>query len=186
MARTHAELPYLKQAQAARRSKLLLTVASAALGSIGLLGLFVTATVLAIATPGLLVTGVALAFAALPLLFAVLTLKKGLSKIRELNDSLDAAYASVAAELLRAQPNDLSSSELAQYMRLTEQDADRILARLNVQDTVRSRVTDAGEIVYSAREPLRLRVGEGAEPEEFEPHEDIGRAKTLLARPPRK
>jgi hypothetical protein len=60
-----------------------------------------------------------------------------------------------------------------------EHHADRLLARLNVDDHVRSRVTDDGQVTYSVRSAQRVRVTP-----ETEIDDDLGYTQTEGFEPP--
>lgn len=101
-----------------------------------------------------------LLFGAIPLLVAFWARRRTLKARTTVKDELDLAWSSVAHELLRASPNELTSAELADLMLTDELHADQLLARLNVDDQVHSRVTDEGQVTYSVRATDRFRVGD--------------------------
>jgi len=156
--RSHRENEHLKAARRARRSELLYHAAWIATGVVG--GVSLLMTLLALLLFSGLFTGWAglLAFPALPVLLS-LWARKRTRKARETRqEALDQAWASVAHEILEQSPRELTSADLAHGMLTSESHADRLLARLNVDDQVRSRVTDDGQIGYSVRSPQRVRV----------------------------
>ena len=55
----------------------------------------------------------------------------------------------------------MRAADLGRIMHLEESQAERLLALLNVEDFLRRRVTDDGDLVYSAQQP-RLRVDAGS------------------------
>ncbi|HEU5077110.1 MAG TPA: hypothetical protein VFU02_23125 [Polyangiaceae bacterium] len=101
-----------------------------------------------------------LIFGAIPLLVAFWARRRTLRARADVKDELDLAWASVAHELLRASPSELTSAQLAELMLTDERHADLLLARLNVDDQVHSRVTDEGQVTYSVRATERFRVGD--------------------------
>ena len=86
------------------------------------------------------------------------------------HDELELAWASVAHELLNNAESELTSGQVAELMLTDERHADMLLARLNVDDEVRSRVTDDGQVTYSVRSPERFRV----------PPDDVGSIDTVV------
>ncbi len=63
---------------------------------------------------------------------------------------LEAAWESVAHEVLRARGGELTAKELAQVMRTTEPHAETMLTALSVNDRARIDVGDDAELRYSA------------------------------------
>jgi len=101
-----------------------------------------------------------LLFGAVPLLLAFWARRRTHSARAVTKDELDLAWTSVAHELLKASEGELTSAELADLMLTDERHADLLLARLNVDDQVHSRVTDDGQVTYSVRATQHFRVGE--------------------------
>ena len=114
-----------------------------------------------------------LLFGAVPLLLAFWARRRTRSARATTKDELELAWTSVAHELLKASEGELTSAELAKLMLTDERHADLLLARLNVDDQVHSRVTDDGQVTYSVRATQRFRVGET-------PFEERGSNDTLL------
>ena len=157
--RSGKELAPLKQAQRLRLRRGAWQVAGVALGSLGLLSFLITIGILMLVTPGLLASAAAAAAAATPLLLAAVALLKSRRVGREINAALDAAWRSVAADLVRHEADEMDAQQLGRAMRLEDHEAELLLSALSAQDVVRTRITDAGDVVYRASEPAqRLRV----------------------------
>ena len=101
-----------------------------------------------------------LIFGAVPLLLAFWARRRTFRAQSAVKDELDLAWSSVAHEVLNASEHELTSAELAELMLTDERHADLLLARLNVDDQVRSRVTDEGQVTYSVRATEHFRVGD--------------------------
>lgn len=158
--RSMRERPHLVKARRAHRAAWLfraLWIVSGVIG--GLTFLFTLLTLLVFSGLGTAWASL-LIFGAIPLLVAFWARRRTLTARTTAKDELDLAWASVAHELLDASPKELTSTELADQMLTNEAHADLLLARLNVDDQVHSRVTDEGEVTYSARPTERFRVGD--------------------------
>jgi hypothetical protein len=114
-----------------------------------------------------------LLFGAVPLLLAFWARRRTRRARASTKDELDLAWTSVAHQLLKASEGELTSAELANLMLTDERHADLLLARLNVDDQVHSRVTDDGQVTYSVRATEHFRVGE-------DPFEERGSNETLV------
>jgi len=158
--RTLREREHLVAARRAQRTSWLFRALWIASGVIG--GLTFLSTLLML----LLFSGLGTAwaslllFGAIPLVIAFWARRRTLKARATVKDELELAWTSVAHELLRASPKELTSAELAELMLTDERHADQLLARLNVDDQVHSRVTDEGQITYSVRATERFRVGD--------------------------
>ena len=60
--------------------------------------------------------------------------------------------------MIGAHGGELTAAELAKTLRSDIPTAERMLARLGAHDVVRSRVTEAGDVVYSSPSAERVRV----------------------------
>jgi hypothetical protein len=154
------EAPHLKRAKRAHRAQLLYRALWIVSGVIG--GFCFLLTVLVLLGFSALASGWAslLFFPALPLLLAFWARRRTLHSQATQREALDDAWTSTAHEILDASHEELTSTQVAEAMLTDETHADQLLARLNVDDHVRSRITDDGEVAYSVRAPQRLRVGE--------------------------
>lgn len=158
--RSMRERPHLVKARRAGRAALLfraLWIVSGVIG--GFTFLFTLLTLLLFSGLGTAWASL-LIFGAIPLLLAFWARRRTLAARTTVKDELDLAWASVAHELLRASPKELTSAELADLMLTDEPHADLLLARLNVDDQVHSRVTDEGQVTYSVSATERFRVGD--------------------------
>lgn len=169
--RTGREQPLLGQAKRARARAAGWKVGAGVAGASGLLALLVALLVLGIATPGVILTLLTLLMVSIPFAFAFVAWRRAKKSAGEVDRYLDDAWTLVASDLMRQRGAELTASDLAHAMRLSEEQAELLLARLSVQDFVRARVTDEGDIAYSTRDlPERTRVVAG--PEEAELDQD--------------
>ncbi len=93
---------------------------------------------------------------------------------------LDAAWESVADEVLRARAGDVTAKDLAQSMRTTESHAETMLSTLSLHDRARVAVDDNAELRYSAgpanAAPLVRIADDAAATEQDETRDDRARA----------
>ena len=93
---------------------------------------------------------------------------------------LDAAWESVADEVLRARGGDVTAKDLAQAMRTTEAHAETMLSALSLHDRARVAVDDDAELRYSAgpanAAPLVRIADDAAATEQTETRDDRARA----------
>lgn len=156
--RSQRESRQLDFARRARRAELLfgaLWIVSGVLGGTSML-----VTLLTLLLFSGLLTGWAwlLLVPALPLMLAFWARRQTLGARATTDEALANAWTSVAYEVLDHSASELTSTQLAKRMLTDEAHAEQLLARLNVDDQVRSRITDDGELTYSARSPRRVRI----------------------------
>ncbi len=163
--RTGRERPLLAQAERARMRAAAWKVGAGSVGAFGAFSLLIALIVLGIASPGLIATLATLLVVSVPFVFAVLAWRRATRQSADIDRSLDDAWTLVASDLMRQRGSEATAADLARAMRVSEAQAELILARLSVQDFVRARVTDEGDIAYSTRDlPLpRARVGDGGD-----------------------
>jgi hypothetical protein len=134
------------------------------LGGFGLMALATAVTVLLVFDPGVMFGALGLALSSLPLLAALGALRqsRGFKRARE-QDLREAELTTVRA-LAESAQGELTARDLAQSLGVDENRAELLLAELSLDDVVQRRVTDAGELAYSARP--RVRVGDADETEQ--------------------
>jgi hypothetical protein len=111
--------------------------------------------VLAFVSPGALAATVAMAVAFSPVLLALYAWRRGGKAAAERDRALDQAWALAASDLIRERGREIDAPQLGKLMRMGEDQAEQLLARLSVEDFVRARVTDSGDLLY---EPSHARV----------------------------
>lgn len=165
--RTGREQPMLARARRAQLRASAWKVGAGTVAGFGALSALVALIVVGIASPGLFATLATLLVVSVPFVAAILAWRRGKRHDAEGQNALDDAWALVASDLFRQRGAELTAKELAEAMRLGEEQAELLLARLSVQDFVRARVTDEGDIAYSTREVAapRTRVAAGREEE---------------------
>jgi len=165
------EWPLLEQAQSARTRVAAWRVAAGVVGAFGSLSLLVTLLTLAFITPGLLATTGLLAVVSLPLVLAAIAWSRARRYVRERDHAIDQAWVAAASDVARRTDEELDAQRLARTLRIDEAQAEQLLARLDVENVVRARVTDAGALVYSPSAGNKVRVSgpaPEAEPEQVE------------------
>jgi predicted nucleic acid-binding Zn-ribbon protein len=165
------EWPLLEEAQRARMRVAAWRVAAGVVGAFGTLSLLVMLLTLAFITPGVLATTGLLAAVSMPLVLAAIAWSRARHHVRERDRAIDQAWVSAASDVVHRKDEELDARGLARTLRIDEAQAEQLLARLDVENVVRARVTDAGELVYTPAAGGKVRVSEpspGAEPEEQE------------------
>lgn len=156
--RSGAETPALERAQRAHRVAAAWRVGAGVVAGFGALSLLIALLVLGVVTPGVLGTLLTLFATLVPFVLAVLFWGRGGVEQRKVAEALDEAWQRVAAEVIGAHGGELTAAELAKTLRSDIPTAERMLARLGAHDVVRSRVTEAGDVVYSSPSAERMRV----------------------------
>ncbi|HEV8247461.1 MAG TPA: hypothetical protein VGP93_16910 [Polyangiaceae bacterium] len=150
----------------------------------GLFAAFALASVAAallivLAHPGILLAASALTMVCLPLIAALVAQRRSRFFGEQREQALREAELSAARDLTEATGAELTASLLASALGLREERAELLLAELSLDDVVHRRVTEGGELAYSAR--ARFRVGETAS-ETPEASEDPARQTERPAR----
>lgn len=161
------EWPLLEQAQRARVRVAAWRVAAGVVGAFGLLSLFVTLLTLAFITPGVVATAALLTAVSIPLVLTAIAWTRARHHARDRDAALDQAWVTAASDVVQRQEQEVDARGLAKTLRIEEAQAEQLLARLDVENVVRARVTDAGELLY-APAGGRVRV-KPAEPESHGP-----------------
>jgi hypothetical protein len=168
--RSGREVPALQQAKTLHKKAVASRFITAALGLAGCFSLFFALLIILLASPSMLVSLLLLGFGAMPGLAAALAWRRGRLLRRQTAEALEQARVVVAGDTLVAK-KELTAPQLGKLMRLKEGEAEQLLARLNLEDTVTSHVTIDGEVIYSSRSSGRLRVfadvGEATEDSEL-------------------
>jgi hypothetical protein len=162
MVRAGSEREALAEAERARSERAAWAVLGGVVGGFGLLSLLVIMLVLGVASPGLAVTLGLLGAVAFPLGFALFAVGRARRSRQRLDAALDSAWQAVAKETMAEHQPGLTAAELGALMRLSESQAEQLLAALSVDDMVHSRVTDAGDLLYASGPVERLRVEDSA------------------------
>ena len=160
--RSGGETPALERAQRAHRIAAAWRVGAGVVGGFGALSLLIALLVLGVVTPAVLGTLGILIATLVPFVLAWLLWRRGSAEQSNVVEALDEAWQRVAAEVITAHGGELTAAELAKALRSDIGIAERMLARLGAHDVIRSRVTDAGDVVYSSPAAERIRVRDPA------------------------
>ncbi len=173
----------LEQAQRARVRVAAWRVAAGVVGGFGALSLMVTLLTLAFFSPGVLGTALLLMTVSIPLLLAAIAWNRAQRYVRERDDAIDQAWLAAAGDVMQRTEHELDARGLAKTLRIDEAQAEQLLARLDVENVVRARVSADGELLYSPRAGHKLRVPEQtAEPEAASEDESPAQEPKALAR----
>lgn len=183
--RSGRETPQLQRARRAQLRGAGWMVGAGVVGGFGLLSLAVVLLVLGVASPGVVATVAAIGAVAIPFVVSALAWQRARAARSEREHALDEAWSLVAADVLRHRGEELTAAELGKLMHVSEEVAELLLANLSVRDVIRTRVTEEGELAYSAPpERLRIQDADIDLPEnEVEVDESVVRAKAQMDRP---
>lgn len=145
------DVPFLKKAEEARRARAKYRAIVAAfsvigLGTTALMGLWALIFGFGV---GLGVTWAL--FAATALFMVVWGVGRSGQKTKEIVPAIDQAWMRAAADVAAAMKGPFTAEKLAKAMGVDETQAEELLAQLDVNDMVRSDVTEAGEIAYQTK-----------------------------------
>jgi len=70
---------------------------------------------------------------------------------KEIEPAIDAAWMSIATDIAQQRKTPLTATDLAAALSIEEGQAEQLLALLDVNEIVRSDVTEEGEVAYSSR-----------------------------------
>jgi hypothetical protein len=86
-------------------------------------------------------------------------LRQARRHVQERDAALDTAWCLAARDVLQHRGEELDARELGRILHLEGTEADRVMARVQADEAVRTRVTDDGEILLSTRgADLHLRI----------------------------
>jgi len=165
--RSGKEVPDLLEAGKSARRAMGFRLLGGLVGGFGALSLVVTLLVLLVANAGFLASVFSFATISIPLLLAAWAWRKGGQHAKTRDRALDAAWSLVVADVLASRGEELTAKELGEVIQTSENEAEQLLATLRLDDHIRARVTDEGELVYSTASPARLRVAGDQLEEEF-------------------
>ncbi len=137
------------------------------LGGLGLMAMAAALAVVLVFDPGVSFGTLGFAVSSFPLLAALGALRQSRRFERARARDLREAELGAVRELAEASAGELTARQLAHALGMEETKAELLLAELSLEDVVQRRVTDAGELAYSARPRVRV----GAAIEESEPDE---------------
>lgn len=149
------DVPFLRRANEARKARAKYRAITAVFAVMGF-GTTMLAGLWALIFPlsiGFFVTwGL---FAGIALFMVLWSLRRAGEKTKEIAPQLDQAWTRAAADTASAIKGPFTAARLAKAMGVDEALAEELLAQLDVNDMVRSDVTESGEIAYQ----MKLRFG---------------------------
>lgn len=174
---TEAALAHLQTARSARSSQLVWKTSGGLMAGFGVLALLILTGVFAIVSPPLTAMLAGYVLGLLPLAFAALAWSKSKSKTPRITSELDAAWFDAAKGLL-SHKGMTRASELADSLKISKEEAEKMLVRLASQDDVRPDVTEGGDLAVSLRSHGRVRVQADPAPEPLEEPASAGEAES--------
>jgi hypothetical protein len=156
------EAPALREAQKARRNRMLWRSLGLVSGSIGAFWTLASLIVMAL---GAGTVGFVLAIAGiLPLLLLTITaITRSRANGAAIQQQLDEAWKSAARDVVLSQNKAVTAASLAKALPISEAAAETLLAQLSVDDSLRSDVTDDGQVAFSVH-GSRIEVPQPAAP----------------------
>ncbi|MEJ7730967.1 MAG: zinc ribbon domain-containing protein [Polyangiaceae bacterium] len=145
------ELSGLRRAQAARRGRTGWRAAAAASGSLLFFSAATIGLIAAIFGMGLAFGVVALGVTGALLALTLWAAGKARTRGKEIEPALDAAWIAIATDIAQQTKGTLTAADLARALTVDEARAEQLLALLDVNDVVKSEITEDGEIAYSTR-----------------------------------
>jgi UPF0716 family protein affecting phage T7 exclusion len=177
--RSGREIPVLQRVQRERMRAAAWRTGGGVVLGFGVLSLLVTSFTLLLVSPGVFGTLLGLTLVAIPFALGVLAWRRGSKHRAELASQLRQARALVASDVVSSRHGEVTADELAHILRLSNTEAEQLLAELSVHDFLHARVTDSGSIAYSVR-PSRMRVSSPEDAAaEMELEAELGAGPTL-------
>jgi hypothetical protein len=146
--RSSEQLELLRRATAARSSRtvwLLIALVVAAFGVFSALVLWLAVT---FAHPPEVATAAAIAAVLVPFGFALFSFRRSRASAAALHPALDKAWEAAALDLARSR-GELDAGELAKRMRISETEAERLLARLAAESLLSISAATDGTLKYA-------------------------------------
>jgi hypothetical protein len=141
-------------------------VAAIVVAAFGAFALVLMLLVLGLVRPGVVPVVLALSANGIPFVFAVLAIRRSAVLSREAPRSLQAAWSAAAIDVLRHVGGTIDAKELARTTRITEEDANHVLARLSAEGAADGTVSDESDLRYRLLEPHRTDATETREASE--------------------
>jgi ribosomal protein L37AE/L43A len=169
----------LKHAQARRRVRVAWRFAAGATLAFSAVAAMVTLFVILLTWPGVLGLSLAGLLVLAPVLLGALAAARARRETLRIHGFLDDAWTRAARDVLESSGREFNAAGLGSALGLPEARAEALLALLNVDDHVASRVTDDGDVTYSARSP-RVRVAADDEIHADDEHSPAARARNTV------
>lgn len=158
-----SEVPHLVQARKDQRAAWLWLGATFVTGTLATFFFLLLTIGVLVFRPETTTTLLLFLLGTFPWLSAVIAHRRSRAAQQRADAATRQAQLSAARDVLTGSERAITAPKLAHVLELPIDVTERLLAELNVEDTVMSEITDAGEVTYRMA-PLRLRVeGDGAE-----------------------
>ncbi len=148
---THSpeQIEHLKRATNARSAGAVWQMVAAIVGAFGIFSVLVLWLAITVAHPPLVASVVAALAVMVPFAFAVLAWRRSRACLADFAPAFDKAWIAAAADVARSRGGTLDRAELAKVTRITEQEADKVLARMSAESLATSSVTAEGVLTYT-------------------------------------
>jgi hypothetical protein len=154
------EIAPLKRAERARRARAGYRAAAVASGALLAFSSVIIGAIAAIFGMGIVFGLMSLAVTGTLLGLTLWSALRAKARGREIEPALDAAWVAIATDVAHQTKGALTARDLADALSIEEAQAEQLLALLDVNDVVKSDITEDGEVAYSSR----LRVDAAVEP----------------------
>lgn len=156
--RTGRELPLLVRARRAQLSTPLYWLGAGVAAAMTAVVVLALGTAAALTNLPFVASAIGFVFAALPAVLAVLLARRARAQRGAVRKGMEQARLLVASDVLRSHGGRIQASELGRILRISEHDAELVLAELSLADFAHAHVTETGDLDFA---PGRLRVTEG-------------------------
>jgi hypothetical protein len=139
----------LKRATAARSARTIWRVVGSCVAAFAVLSVLVLWLAITFAHPPQVATVAAALAVMAPFAFSIYAWRRSRVCGANIRPALDKAWALAAADVARSRGGELDAKELAKQTRITERDADQLLARMSADSLLVSSATADGNLKYT-------------------------------------
>jgi hypothetical protein len=154
------EVPLLQEARRSGRARWLWLAASGSSALVAAGSLTFALVLVLLFDPTAIVTTLLLGLAALPLIFALWSFRRAGRARSAASAALHEARLGALRDTL-GHGRELSANDVSRLLALPAETSENLLAELNVDDSITSTVTEAGDVTYRTAS-LRMRIDEAA------------------------
>jgi hypothetical protein len=149
IARSTEQLDFLARATAARSAAAIWRLLAAIVAAFGLFSVLVLWLAISFARPPAVASVVAGLAVLVPFVFAAWAWRRSRELAAEFQPAFDKAWIAAAMDVARARGGELEASQLAKLTRISERDADQLLARMSAESVLTSSASTDGVLKYT-------------------------------------